>query len=133
MPVHMKKPLTKTKRSPVKCSFISKNNSDNMLFHVSCPSSNSTQIKLYLEKHGCVFIEEEQELFDAKGLFTERTPANMLIGARSKENFTQMQLSELSGIPRRHISDMENGRRPIGKQNAIKLGKVLNVNYRVFL
>ena len=57
----------------------------------------------------------------------------MLIGARGKENITQIQLSELTGIPRRHISDMENGRRPIGKQNALKLGKALNISYRLFL
>ena len=74
-----------------------------------------------------------QELKDAKGLFAERSSANMLIGARGKENITQVELSEQTGIPRRHISDMENGRRPIGKQNAIKLGKALNISYRLFL
>ena len=70
---------------------------------------------------------------NARELFAERTPSNMLIGARGKENITQIQLSELTGIPRWHISDMENGRRPIGKQNAMKLGEALNVNYRLFL
>jgi len=52
---------------------------------------------------------------------------------RGKENITQIQLSELTGIPRRHISDMENGRRPIGKHNALKIADALNTNYRVFL
>jgi len=104
-----------------------------MLFFVSCPASNSNQIKQYLEKHGCVFIDDGQDWMNAKGLFAERTPANMLIGARGKESISQMQLSELTGIPRRHISDMENGRRPIGKQNAQKFGKALNINYRLFL
>ena len=80
-----------------------------------------------------VFVDDGQEWMNTKGLFAERTPANMLIGARGKENITQMQLSELTGIPRRHISDMENGRRPIGKQNAIKIGEVLNISYRLFL
>jgi DNA-binding XRE family transcriptional regulator len=103
-----------------------------MLF-VSCPVSNAVRIKQLLEKHGCVCIDDGQEWLDAKGLFAERTSSNMLIGARGKENITQTQLSELTGIPRRHISDMENGRRPIGKQNAIKIGKALNINYRLFL
>jgi hypothetical protein len=31
------------------------------------------------------------------------------------------------------ISDMENNRRPIGKQTARKLAEVLKVDYRVFL
>ena len=133
MLAHTKKPPIKTKRPVVKRSVEAKNNSRNMVFTVSCPVSDAKNIKQYLEKHGCFCIDEAQEWLDAKGLFAERTPANMLIGARGKENITQIKLSELTGIPRRHISDMENGRRPIGKQNAAKLGKALNVNYRVLL
>lgn len=54
-------------------------------------------------------------------------------GGRVKEGFTQQQLAALTGIPQRHISEMENGKRPIGKENARKLAKALNVDYRVFL
>ena len=133
MLVLTKKPRIKPKRTVSKRSGDAKENPKDLLFYISCPSSNSNQIRQYLEKHGCVFINDGQEWMDAKGLFAERTPANMLIGARGKENFTQIQLSEITGIPRRHISDMENGRRPIGKQNAIKFGKALNINYRLFL
>ena len=125
--------IRKTKRPVTGLSADSQSNSHNMMFVVSCPVSDVKFIKQYLEKHGCVCIDDRQEWLDAKGLFAERTPANMLIGARGKESITQIQLAELTGIPRRHISDMENGRRPIGKQNAAKLGKALNVNYRVFL
>ena len=128
-----KRPPIKTKRQVTKHSIGAKKNFDNILFFVSCPASNSNQVKLYLEKHGCVCMDNAQEWKDAKGLFAERSPANMLIGARGKEYITQIQLSELTGIPRRHISDMENGRRPIGKQNAIKFGKALNIDYRLFL
>jgi len=103
------------------------------IFRVSCPNSNITEIRLYLENHGCKCIDDEPEYSDVKGLFAERTPANMLIGARGKENLTQVQLAELTGIPRRHISDMENGRRTIGKQNAMKLGKALNISYQLFM
>jgi plasmid maintenance system antidote protein VapI len=39
----------------------------------------------------------------------------------------------MTGIHRRHISEMENGKRPIGKENAKKLAKVLNADYRMFL
>ena len=126
MLAHTKKPLIKVKRPAAKCS-------DNVRILVSVPTVNADQIKEYLEKQGCVYIDEEQDLMDAKGLFAERTPANMLIGARGKENITQIQLSKITGIPRRHISDMENGRRPIGKQNAMKLEKALNISYRLFL
>jgi plasmid maintenance system antidote protein VapI len=45
----------------------------------------------------------------------------------------QTRLSELSGIPQRHISEMEQGKRTIGKENAKKLAKVLDTDYRMFL
>ncbi|WP_368860855.1 transcriptional regulator [Desulforhabdus sp. TSK] len=57
----------------------------------------------------------------------------MLVGARGKEGLTQKQLSVLTGIPQRHISEMENGKRPIGKETARKLGKALRAGYKVFL
>ena len=52
---------------------------------------------------------------------------------RSRENLTQRQLAELTGIPQRHISEMENGKRVIGKELAKRLGKALNADYKVFL
>ena len=56
-----------------------------------------------------------------------------LAGARYREGLPQMQLAELTGIPQRHISEMENGKRPIGKEMAKRLGKALNIGYKVFL
>ena len=56
-----------------------------------------------------------------------------LRGARTKEGLTQKQLSELAGIPQGHLSEIENGKRPIGVVIAKKLGKALNISYKVFL
>jgi ribosome-binding protein aMBF1 (putative translation factor) len=56
-----------------------------------------------------------------------------LAGARNREGLTQRELADRSGIPQRHISEMENGKRTIGKKNARVLAKVLNADYRVFL
>jgi transcriptional regulator with XRE-family HTH domain len=56
-----------------------------------------------------------------------------LRGARIKAAITQTRLSELTGIPQRHISEMELGKRPIGKESAKKLALALIVDYRVFL
>ena len=44
-----------------------------------------------------------------------------------------MRLAELTSIPQRHISEMERGKRSIGKERAKKLAEALNVDYRVFL
>ena len=56
-----------------------------------------------------------------------------LAGARYREGLTQRELAAKSGIPQRHISEMENGKRPIGKKKAKVLAKVLNTDYRAFL
>ncbi len=60
-------------------------------------------------------------------------PGVCLAGARHRENFTQARLSEITEIPQRHISEMENAKRPIGKKNAKILAKALNTNYQNFL
>ncbi|RLC10485.1 MAG: XRE family transcriptional regulator [Deltaproteobacteria bacterium] len=56
-----------------------------------------------------------------------------LAGSRYKESLTQRELAKKTGIPQRHISEMENGKRPVGKKTAERLGEILNVDYRVFL
>jgi DNA-binding XRE family transcriptional regulator len=66
--------------------------------------------------------------------FTDEAKASVCLrGARGKEELTQRQLAELTGIPQRHISEMESGKRVIGKETAHKLAKALNCDYRIFL
>ena len=57
----------------------------------------------------------------------------MLRGARFKAELTQKQLAEKLGIFTHHVSEMEHGKRTIGKAMAKRLAEVLNVDYRVFL
>ncbi|PXF58580.1 MAG: XRE family transcriptional regulator [Deltaproteobacteria bacterium] len=52
---------------------------------------------------------------------------------RHREGLAQRKLAELTGIPQRHISEMENNKRTIGKKNAELFAKVLSVDYSVFL
>lgn len=56
-----------------------------------------------------------------------------LKGIRYRDDVTQEELSRRTGIPRRHLSEMENGKRPIGKETAKKLAAALNCDYRRFL
>jgi ribosome-binding protein aMBF1 (putative translation factor) len=63
----------------------------------------------------------------------EELPGRSLRGARAKEGLTQRELAHRTGIPQRHISEMENGKRPIGKEMAKRLGKALNLDPKVFL
>jgi transcriptional regulator with XRE-family HTH domain len=46
---------------------------------------------------------------------------------RTRENLTQKELAARTGIPQHHISEMENGKRPIGKERARKLAEQLGV------
>jgi DNA-binding XRE family transcriptional regulator len=73
------------------------------------------------------------EMFFAKHFSGQSERAVILRGARHRENLTQAQLAELTGIPQRHISEMETGKRSIGKQRAKLIAKVLNIDYRLFL
>ena len=57
----------------------------------------------------------------------------MLRGARYKEDITQRDLAKAIGISQHHISEMENGKRPIGKEMAKRLAKFFKTDYRVFL
>lgn len=98
------------------------------LLHVTCPQNVYAEVLKMLENYDC----QVERAIPAEELL-DQTPGTMLRGARFRENMTQAQLSESSGVPRRHISDMENNRRPIGKQAARKLAEVLKVDYRVFL
>ncbi len=70
---------------------------------------------------------------EALGYDDDQLPGVFLAGARYREGLTQVQLAERSGIPRRHISEMENNKRPIGKNNARKLADVLGIDPRRLL
>jgi len=56
-----------------------------------------------------------------------------LKGNRSKEEVTQKELATALGISQHHISEMENGKRPIGKEMAKRLAEYFKTDYRVFL
>lgn len=57
----------------------------------------------------------------------------VLRGMRYREGLSQKQLAEASDITQNEISNIENGRRTVGKKVAEKLAKVLNFDYRMLL
>jgi ribosome-binding protein aMBF1 (putative translation factor) len=60
----------------------------------------------------------------------EDLPRAYLRGIRAREGLTQVELSERVGIPQRHISEMENGKRPIEEATAKRLAQALGCNWR---
>jgi DNA-binding XRE family transcriptional regulator len=83
----------------------------------SQPESDSISYEAFFEKH--FPGKTEQEI--------------TLAGYRYRENLTQQRLADLTGTHRRHISEMEHGKRLIGKENAKKLARVLNCDYQKLL
>ena len=69
---------------------------------------------------------------DAFPEFKNNVYGTLLSGYRHREGMTQEALSRMTGIPRRHISEMENGKRPIEKETAKKFAIALRVDYRSF-
>lgn len=60
-------------------------------------------------------------------------PAAILRGSRYKADLTQKELADRLGVRQHHLSEMENGKRPIGKEMAKRLAEALECDYRVFI
>jgi transcriptional regulator with XRE-family HTH domain len=52
---------------------------------------------------------------------------------RYRQDITQKQLADKIGVLQHHLSEMENGKRPIGKAMAKKLAGALNADWRVMI
>ena len=85
------------------------------------------------KEEGVADISDNVPWREAFPEFAENFSGTVLSGLRHREEMTQEMLSHITGIPRRHISEMENGNRPIGKENAKKLAAALKTDYRTFL
>ncbi len=72
-----------------------------------------------------VLAKERIEKYRKSGL--------VLRGMRYREGLSQKHLAEASGITQNEISNIENGKRTVGKKVAEKLAKVLNFDYRMLL
>jgi len=112
--------LEHTKKLPIELRFIG-------------PSENRESAISALQSLGFSDVTDSIPWKEAFKEFEGNESGTSLRGARYKEEMTQVQLSEKTGIPQRHISEMERGKRPIGKKNAKLFAEALNINYRVFL
>ena len=84
--------------------------------------------------------DSEDELMDVfqtdwyKNTTKSMTPGVYMKIFRENRKMTQTELGKvLGGLPRQHISNMENGSRPISKKIALKLSKVFDVSVERFI
>jgi DNA-binding XRE family transcriptional regulator len=78
-------------------------------------------------------LDAEDEPLSLGEVFPDLHPGSAIRGLRLRESLTQEQLAHLLGVKRTNLSEMENGKRTIGKNMAKRLAQVLKTNYKVFL
>ncbi len=74
-----------------------------------------------------------EPLFTLEDVFPDLHPGNAIRGYRARESMTQKELAAKLSISPRHLSDMEHGRRPIGKAMAKRLEQATGIGWKVFL
>lgn len=94
--------------------------------------NNAARVKEFVRE-----IEEgKEQTYTVGQVFPDLVGKERVIALRAyrtREDLTQRELAAKVGIPQRHISEMENGKRPIGKEMARRFGEVLGVDYRALL
>jgi DNA-binding XRE family transcriptional regulator len=90
------------------------------------------------EDLGLGAIEEEEKAISAEEFYKKcygNFPkwAVLLSGLRNREGLTQKEFGEVIGVAQYHISRMERGLRPIGKNIAQRIAKAFKIDYRLFL
>lgn len=100
-------------------------------------------MKLLKEEYGKelnLVTDDGDELVDVsntqwyKNIKNKMTPGKYLRIYRENEGLTQVELGEaLGGIPRQHVSNMENGHRAISLKMARKLSNILDAPIERFL
>ena len=103
---------------------------ETVVLSFTVPVSRATEAITAMKDMGFEPMRDSVPWRDVLPYSNEELPGVILSGARYREGLTQAQLAEKTGIPRRHISEMENARRPIGKQSARKLAEALNIDPR---
>lgn len=96
---------------------------------------------LKIERHLKKLIDASEDYMTAPEMRTILKKKDPFIGTsggtirayRAREEMTQQELAEKSGIKQSHISEMEQNKRTIGVKVAKKLAKVLHCDYRRFL
>lgn len=108
---------------------------------VVCQPSILEEIKTVLKAKGCTIREEkpllppveDRDWLTPEEVFPHFHAGDRIKGLRYREDMTQKQLAEKAGISVQNLSHMEHGRRPLGKEMAKRLAKVLNADWRTLL
>jgi DNA-binding XRE family transcriptional regulator len=84
------------------------------------------------EAVSAILVAEDESL-PLEEVFPDLHQGSAIRGLRLREGLTQEQLASRLGVKRTNLSEMENGKRPIGKNMAKRLAQVLKTDYKIFL
>ena len=103
--------------------------------HITGSADRKDEVLIALRSLG--YIEKSGQVPSWRNAFPSEIRENeggtCLKVTRERKGITQEELSSVTKIPQPHISQMERGKRPIGKKSARQLGDALQMDYRVFL
>lgn len=108
------------------------------IYKIPNTQSSKEQLKKFFQN----FVVEEKHSDEkavlwrdlAKDRIVKYTEQGIALrGARYREGLSQKELAKLCDISQDNLSRMENGKRVIGEKLAKKLGKILNVDYHLFM
>lgn len=87
-------------------------------------TENKSKIRKNSISSQIVFADLEKQLTKAGAL---------LKGLRTREGLSQVNFAKKINVTQANLSNMENGRRPIGKIIAKRIEKIFKVDYRYFI
>jgi DNA-binding transcriptional regulator YiaG len=104
-------------------------------FHIIYHNKKYVIPKKIAEKY---VVKKQDQKSSIKSLFEKLdekfTKAGALLkGLRLREGLSQVRFAEKINVTQANLSNMENGRRPIGKTIAKRIEKVFGTNYRYFM
>jgi DNA-binding XRE family transcriptional regulator len=86
-----------------------------------------------IEEAVAAILGAEEEPLPLQEVFPELHQGSAIRGLRLREGLTQEQLARLLGVKRPNLSEMENGKRPIGKNLPKHLAQGLKTDYQALL
>jgi DNA-binding XRE family transcriptional regulator len=92
---------------------------------VSVPSNSFDVVVTLVSKLGGSVFDDDEEIVYCQPTEEEESVGTMLRGARTRLDLTQKELADRSGLKQSRISEYEKDKRPIPKETAIKLAKLL--------
>ena len=78
-------------------------------------------------------VDSQEKTHGVSDVFPDLGPRDALKGGRNMAGLSQQELADAIGVAKSNISEMERGKRGIGKEMAKRLARVLDTDYRVFL